>query len=809
MKGYGVRGVGHALAVALLAATSSVSITVAQAQQQTAQRQFIFNIPAKPVTQAVNDIGRIVGLSVAFRENQAITANGNPIRGSLTAQQALSTLLAGTGLTYRFSNASTVQIYDPSASAANSAAISEDGSMVLDTIVVQGQGGRLSEPYAGGQVARGGNLGVLGNVDIMDAPFSQTSYTEKHIRDQQARNLPEVLASDSSARTVHANSSYSDYYVIRGFSPTYPQENAVNGVLGISPDNRTPVELFERVDVLKGPSAFLFGTTSSSSVGGTINLTTKKATEKPINSVSTDYSSKSTFGTHIDFGRRFGPASEFGIRANGILRGGSLNADDISRHTGAGSIGLDYDGGALRASFDAMFLREETKGVYGNYVLAPNVEVLRPPRAGWNPLPHDGVSTVENAFALAKIEYDIGNTWTAYGNIGYKYYYGDYRFSSQTNIHPNGDFNALLGNRQNEGHTIVGEAGVRGEFWTGAIRHNLTVNGSYQNKIVNDSPFTLQILPPQNVYHPTFFRFFDVTKKELIKRDDQTFLSASVSDTISFFDDRLKLTVGARYQDIESQTFDINTRQPSSNYRVDAITPMVGIVFKPRDNISIYASYIEGLSPGFSVTDVLAPNYGAVFAPQKTEQYEAGVKWDIGSFGTTLSVFQISEPSIASDPYTNEYSVNGLKRVRGVEWNVFGELRDDLRVLGGITFMEGVQQKTAGGANDGKQSPGVPDIQANLGFEWDTPWVEGLTLSARAIHTSSQYVNYANTQKIPAWTRVDIGARYQTKVGDNNLTLRGNIENLFDSNYWESPNWGNTVRLSSPRTFRISATVDF
>ncbi|MBT9430649.1 MULTISPECIES: STN domain-containing protein [Symbiopectobacterium] len=101
---------GYVFATLLLTSFSGAHSAAAQVEQQVAQ-QFSFNLPAKPVTQAVNDIGRITGLSVVFREEPEMAAIGKPVRGTLSAEQALATLLNGTGLGYRFSNATTVQIY--------------------------------------------------------------------------------------------------------------------------------------------------------------------------------------------------------------------------------------------------------------------------------------------------------------------------------------------------------------------------------------------------------------------------------------------------------------------------------------------------------------------------------------------------------------------------------------------------------------------------------------------------------------------------------------------------------------------------
>ncbi|MBV6303925.1 TonB-dependent receptor [Candidimonas humi] len=117
--------------------------------------------------------------------------------------------------------------------------------------------------------------------------------------------------------------------------------------------------------------------------------------------------------------------------------------------------------------------------------------------------------------------------------------------------------------------------------------------------------------------------------------------------------------------------------------------------------------------------------------------------------------------------------------------------------------------RTQGGAYDGNAAPGAAPWATNLGVEWDMPGVAGLTLSGRVINTSSQYVDNANKLKIPNWTRVDIGARYATKVSATPVVFRAGIHNLFDKNYWEGVNSPGTITLGAPRTFMLSATIDF
>ncbi|TPQ27430.1 TonB-dependent receptor domain-containing protein, partial [Cupriavidus pinatubonensis] len=109
----------------------------------------------------------------------------------------------------------------------------------------------------------------------------------------------------------------------------------------------------------------------------------------------------------------------------------------------------------------------------------------------------------------------------------------------------------------------------------------------------------------------------------------------------------------------------------------------------------------------------------------------------------------------------------------------------------------------------GKDPIGVPRVQANLGAEWDLPWVAGLTVSGAMIYTGRQYVNQLNTASLPSWARFDLGARYRTRITGKTTTFRANVLNVFDRNYWSGvTSWGGFSQ-AAPRTVMLSATVEF
>ena len=102
----------------------------------------------------------------------------------------------------------------------------------------------------------------------------------------------------------------------------------------------------------------------------------------------------------------------------------------------------------------------------------------------------------------------------------------------------------------------------------------------------------------------------------------------------------------------------------------------------------------------------------------------------------------------------------------------------------------------------------MPRVQANVGLEWDTPFVPGLTALGRVIYTGSAYTSIANTQTVPGWTTVDLGLRYRTVLATTPVTLRALVTNIADAHYWIANPTGYLIS-GPPRTLWLSAAAEF
>ncbi|MFT3690959.1 TonB-dependent siderophore receptor [Paenirhodobacter sp.] len=762
-----------------------------------------FDIAAQPLASALNAFGRQSGLQVSMAASVARGMSSRPVHGALSAEQALAQMLAGTGIPFRITADGTALIGTAEAGQA------ADGSVMLDTLTIGATGGTPA-PYAGGQVATGGRVGMLGNKEVLDTPFSTVSYTESYVANRQAHSIQEVIAkTDPAVFTSGSTGMINESYSIRGFGSAI-SDVSVGGLFGVSPYWRISPEAFERVEVLKGPSALLNGMPPGGSVGGTVNLVPKHAPDEPLTNVTLSYASDAQIGTHVDLARRFGAEGQFGLRANGVWRDGDGAVKDQKMGTRLFALGMDWRGERARLSADLYYSRDHVDGLNRGVSLAPGIGVPRAPDTDTLLNPPWTFSTTKDRAAILRGEFDVTDSVTAYAALGFSHSDFDAMAASTYQVfNEAGDFRTNVSHQRSIYSRRTADVGLRGQFTTGEVRHEWTVNATYYDHD-NKFGFARNMMAQDwitNIYNPVWGPAVDrgFSHAHLDRTGSQRTQSIGFADTMSFADDRAQVTFGLRRQKVVTTSWNPDGSRAGTPYDAGATTPAIAANWRLTDQVSIYANYIEGLSAG-ATAPATAENAGEVFAPYKTRQKEIGAKWDMGSLIQTLSLYEIRKPSSYTDPITNVFSFGGEQRNRGAEWSVVGALRPDLRLMGGLGYVEPELTRTAGGVNQGKMATGMPKVQAKLGAEWDLPSVEGLTLIGNATYMSKQYINADNTLSIGGRTVYDLGARYVTTVQDRPLTVKASLTNVTDKAYWATTLFSG---LGAPRTFLLSATMAF
>ena len=681
----------------------------------------------------------------------------------------------------------------------------------------------LSKAYAGGQVARGGRMGILGAVDMMDSPFGSTSYTQQFIADQQARSVGDLLQSDPAVRMSRGYGNFQEVYVIRGFALD-SDDVAYNGLYGVLPRQYVSPELLERVEVFRGASAFLNGAApGGSGIGGAINLMPKRAGNTPLTELTVGVESGGHAYAAIDVARRFGEQQEFGVRVNAAKRQGETGIQHEGHDVGMFSVGLDYRGRGYRLSADAGYQNFDLTAPRPSVGIGSVAVLPGAPDAAKNFAQPWSYSKEHDVFGTARAEVDLAKDvvgWAAFGSRSTREA-NSLAEPSLTSI--NGDATVSRFDNARKQEIRTGEVGIRGKLVTGAVKHTLVASWSghwneAKNAYAIGDAFATNIDAPVNVAAPaTPYTGGSLSDPRITQK---TILSSyALADTMAFLDDKLLLTVGLRRQQIKDAGYDYNNSVLQGKaYDESATTPVAGIVFKTGKNVSLYANYIEALVKGPAATGTYVENsqrfnvenMGEVFAPYKSEQKEIGVKYDGGKLGMSAALFTTAKPLLAVVGKRAELA--GEQRNRGLELSIFGTPMQGVRLLGGLTWLEAQQSKTDVAANNGKRPIGAPETQVSMGGEWDVPGAPGLSLNARSIYTSTQYADLANSKQLPSWTRLDIGARYLTQVAGHDVTLRARVDNVADRNYWSSAvssfNIGSLV-LAAPRTVVVSASVNF
>ncbi len=807
---------GSLLAAALWAPQAHAQAAAGQARR--------YDIPAGSLTAALNRFAEEAGVFLSAPNELAQGKSSAGLSGSFTVEQGFAELLRGQGLeavqqaggTYVLRALASSAVVPAAAPPANPV-----GESTLPAVRVRATAERspneLPAAYAGGKVARGGGIGMLGNKDVMDTPFAQTSYTAQLIEDTQARTIADVLKNDASVVITAPSNSGWEAAQSRGFSIGDSSDStSFNGLYGILPYYTIDVSMAERVEVFKGPSALLNGMPMSNSTGGSLNIVSKRAQDEPGAQIVLGYASESQGTATVNAGRRFGESKQLGVHFNGSYRDGEGAISPSKDKFTSAMLGLDLRlNDRARLSADVGYQKRELAGPNRPLFLAAGVDApdavptnkksYLPSWLEWND---------ETTFGMLRGEFDIADNLSAYVAYGAARFQGLDIFMNPVLQNAAGDFNATpSGDGKGWGYdTRSGVAGLRFLFGTGPVQHTVNLNYSdihrdNLNAVAqgNATAITSNIYAPADLVRPTW------TSGPQYKSGESDRSSLGISDTLSMLDDNLQFTVGARNQKVASRSFTAAGALNGVPYSSKVWSPAFTVLYKPSDRVSVYANYIEGLQPGRVVGNTYN-NEGEVFPPYKSRQYEAGAKFDFSErLLASLSAYQIKQPNTLTLPTQPKPTLvlDGEQRNRGVDFSVAGEPVKGTRITGGASYLDARLTKTQGGLTDGRQAISASKWKFVLAGDWDAGFLPGLALSARVRWVDKAYIDATNTFDVAAYTLWDAGLRYRFQPPFGRAVVaRLNVDNLLDKNFWMAYGNGGVIQ-PTPRTVKLSVTFDF
>jgi len=688
----------------------------------------------------------------------------------------------------------------------------------LDTVTVLGQ---ESTDYQAKKAAVAG----FDNAPLLDTPASVAVITEARLKDQQARLLSEVLKNDASVGDSYAPVGYYENFVIRGFALNPASSYKINGRT-ITGEQNVALENKQQVEVLKGLAGLQSGV---SEPGGLVNYVSKRPENVRSVTVSTNEHGERYLAT--DIGGWLGTEQQVGVRINLAHEDIRSYVDHADGKRDFASLALDWNisPNAL-LQLNAEYQDREQRSVPG-YQLLGGTEVphhvspkdLLAYQSWSNPV---GIRSL-NLDGL--FEYRFNDAWKASFSASRSrvviddystFAWGCYGAASCANTAvPNhfsaegdydiSDYRSPDDTRSNE----EAQAALNGQFDTGFLKHDLTFGTTAFRRLVDRRKSVNEYIGEGNIYQPSpVLEPYDGPLGHTYRRLDSRQYGLFASDRISF-NEQWQTILGGRQVRLDEETYD-QAGDTTRHTQRSVFLPQVALIYKPRPDTTLYASYSKGLSLGGEAA-WFSSNADEVLPPTTSRQLEVGIKRDFQRLSLTAALFQITEDlqyNRPNDDGTTTFVQQGKQKNVGIELSANGRVTSDLQVSASVAAIRAQVSGSGTDDYDGHQAINVPKLRASLHGDYSIPGVPGLALLGGVQYSASKYANREATVKVDDYAVFDVGGRYTTKVGDYATVLRLTVDNLFDKRYWrdvgESAGDG-YLFLGAPRTARLSATVNF
>ncbi|MXP10506.1 TonB-dependent receptor [Pseudoblastomonas halimionae] len=267
-----------------------------------------------------------------------------------------------------------------------------------------------------------------------------------------------------------------------------------------------------------------------------------------------------------------------------------------------------------------------------------------------------------------------------------------------------------------------------------------------------------------------------------------------------------EVIAGLRYDRFDLETTDLIGGGTIAR-EDEMVSPRAGVVYHPAEGVSLYASYAQSFLPQSGDQFYALSTTTAALEPEKFENIEVGAKWaPAADLFVTAAVFQLDRSNTrAADPADPAVTVpTGASRVRGVELSVAGELADRLQVNLGYTYLDGEITSDSDFAAAGTRLQQLPEHHVAAWARYDL--TDNFGFGAGLIAQSDQYASFSNAVTLPGYARVDLAVFWNPT---ERLSLQANVENLFDETYYASAHGDNNIQPARPLNASVTARIRF
>lgn len=713
-----------------------------------------FSIPTAPLAQTLREIAKVSGKTIRFEATDVQNLQAPAIQGTLDPVAAVQQALSNSGLTMSTLPNGSIQVH-----------VHRLGAITVTAT--------RSEAEQGFKASRS-ETATRSGADLKEVPQAITVVTAKVIETQQAQSVQDLLQNVAGVVTRESAQGVASYQV-RGFTQTSTLSNGVNNPYSSS----TNVAGIDRVEVIKGPQAILSG---GDSLGGAVNIVTKKPTAERIRDVSVSYASHNDISTIVDIGDAITQDKKLSYRVVGSLARADRNDAGFDGREN------DYLLASLRwkddrtdvtagVSYDDSYTPQNryTLGLLGGVQDIPSIRLGNQ---------HDGLQ-LKSKSAFYDFEHTLTSWVTAVSRLQYTDIEQDLnvwnvRYPSNT-----AEMIMAFGNSNNiQKHKVLsGDHYLRFDFDTGVVRHKLSAGINHSAVESTQTEWFVSSGQTAAVYGDQI-EFPDIRiplNLWSVNNTESKSYGYFVQDLISIND--FHILLGLRHN---KKTFKPSTTvYPNmGNFTTvlaeqerDTTNFNAGIVYDLTANTSIYASYSEGFLPQTPAGSLCGG--GNDFPDMETKNKEIGIKGETPTAGLSWSVaaYQLDQSNrLETNPAAGYcWQPRDAYRVKGLELEAAGQLLPGLNVIFNYSYND-----TEDKGNHLNLAGAQPEHQASLWttYDFQDEALQGFGASLGVTAFSNSRLGYTSSDAFaPGGARVDAGVSYQR---GKDWSLRLGVKNLFD-----------------------------
>ena len=637
---------------------------------------------------------------------------------------------------------------------------------------------------------------------LRDTPQSITVVPREQIRDQLFSSIGDVVRYTPGV-TAHQGENNRDQIVIRGVS-----SSADFFLNGVRDDVQYYRDLYnvERIEILRGPNAMVFGRGGG---GGVINRVTKQAGFAPFREIVLQGGSFNNKRIAADLNQPFGDKTAF--RFNGVYENFGSFRDFVNlERYGLNPTLTIAPGNQTKITLGYEYFRDYRTADRG----IPSFQG-RPADTDISTFfgnPNDSYVRARVNLGSAVIEHQAGGLNIRNGTQFGAYDRGYQNFVPGAVSADKSTVALSAYNNATERLNIFNQTDLIYGVSTGRIRHTLLAGAELGRQLTDNSRNTgffnntaTSINAPYanpTISTPVIFR------QSATDADNHlvTNIAAGYAQDQLDVSRYLQLVVGMRFD-----RFDLhyhNNRNVDNLQRVDnLVSPRVGVVIKPVTALSIYGNYSVSHLPSSGDQFSSLTTVTQQVKPEKFNNYEFGVKWDIRrSLALTSAIYRLERTNTrATDPNDPTRIVQtGSQRTNGYEIGLNGSITRAWRLAGGYAYQDAFITSATTAARAGAQVAQVPHHSFSL---WNNYQVSSrLAAGLGVVHRSDMFAAVDNTVTLPGYLRADAAAYFALT---ERLRLQANVENLFDSKYYVNADGNNNITPGSSRAIRVALTARF